>query len=264
MQAVIQKLELKKILNRYYIRIELLDEDGVIRVLDNPFLSDNINFRKQVFGILSSCDNFDLMKLATDNPIPRKTSGYYQNGLQILENENGEWFNLNKKTGLYMCQKPKQKTHDFFDNLVSQSICNVRKDEGIIEMMVSQSGTFQLLFTCNLGSAFYTTGQIYYGFGYPLTIGGSDANPRDIAYSAKMFTSFIVSLMRFYGVNDMLDFGGNKNNLPVVEIVLNEENKITTITNPINGMGLKIDTEYSIVNIFELDKAPKKKLDEKE
>lgn len=89
MQAIIQKLELKNFLNRHYLKVELLDDNGVKRNLDNPFLSDDINFRKQVFGILCACDNFDLMRLATNNPKQRKMIGYYQNGLQILENEMG-------------------------------------------------------------------------------------------------------------------------------------------------------------------------------
>ncbi len=263
MQAVIQKLELKKILNRQYLRVELLDENGIKRVLDNPFLSGDINFRRQVFGILSACDCFDLMKLATNNPIQRKTMGYYQNGLQILENENEEWFNQNKKTGLYMCEKPSQKARDFFDTLVSQNLYNVRKDDGSIEMIVSQSGTFQLLFTSKCGSVFFTTGQIYYGMGYPLTIGRGNANPRDTAFSAKMFTSFIVNLMKFYGINDLLDFGGNKDSLPIVEIGLNNANKITTITNPVSGMGLEIGSEYRIVNIFELEEKERKSKEKK-
>lgn len=127
---------------------------------------------------------------------------------------------------------------------------NGDKEEGVIERIISQSGTFQLLFTCKIGSTFFTTGQIYYGFGYPLTI-GKDAKTSVVALSAKRFTSFIVSLMKLYGINDLLKFGGNTDNLPVVEIELNNDNKITSITNPTTGMGLNISTEYEIVNLFE-------------
>ena len=257
MQAVIQKLELKRILNRCYLRIELLDENGVKRSLDNPFLSDDINFRRQVFGILSACDSFDLMKLAANNPNQRKMIGYYQNGLQILENENGEWLSLNKETGLYICKKPDKKTRKVFDMLIEQNMFNGDKEEGVIEGILSQSGTFQLLFNCKFGATYFTTGQIYYGFGYPLTV-GTNANPSDVALSAKKFTSFIVSLMKLYGINDLLKFGGNIDKLPVVKIELNNDNKITSITNQTTGMGLAIGTEYEIVNIFELEEQREK------
>lgn len=257
MQAIIQKLELKKFLNRCYLRIELLDENGVKRNLENPFLSDDINFRKQVFGILCACNSFDLMKLATNNPKQRKMIGYYQNVLQILENENEEWLSLNRKTGLYRCKKTDKKTRAIFDTLIERKMFNLNKEEGLIKSIVSQSGTFQLQFTCKSSSTNFTTGQIYLGFGYPLI--GTDANPSDVAFSAKKFTSFIVSLMKLYGINDLLKFGGNINNLPVVEIELNNDNKITSITNPITGMGLTIGTEYEIVNIFESEEPKRKK-----
>lgn len=256
MQAIIQKLELKKILNRHYIKMELIDENGVKRSLDNPFLSDDINFRKQVFGILSACDCFDLMMLATDNPKPKKIVGYYQNSLQILENENKEWLSLNKKTVLYECKKPDKNTRAIFDTLVERKIFNGYKEEGIIESIVSRSGTFQLLFTGKSCSTFFITNQIYCGFGYPLTI-GTNANPNVTALSAKGFTSFIVSLMQLFGINDLLKFGGNIDKLPIVEIELNKANKISSITNRSTGMGLLIDKEYKIINIFELEEQKK-------
>lgn len=257
MQAVIQKLELKRILNRYYLKIELLDENGIKRSLDNPFLNDDINFRKQVFGVLSACGSFDLMKLATSNPKQKKMIGYYQNGLQILENENEEWLSLNRETGLYRCKKPNKKTRKVFNMLIEKNMFNVEKEEGIIERIISQSGTFQLTFNVKSGLEYFITGPIYNGFGYPLTV-GTDATPSDVAFFAKKFTSFIVSLMKLYGINDLLQFGGNIDNLPIVEIELNNDNEITTITNPTTGMGLAIDTEYEIINIFELEEQRKK------
>ena len=63
MEAIINKLELKKMLGKYYIKIELKDANGKVRTIDKPFLNDEINFRKQIFGIMSACGTFDLMKL---------------------------------------------------------------------------------------------------------------------------------------------------------------------------------------------------------
>lgn len=72
MKAVIKKVELKRIVNKYYFKITLSDDNGNIFVIDKPFLSDPINFRKQVFGIMAACGCFDLIRLATNNPISKK------------------------------------------------------------------------------------------------------------------------------------------------------------------------------------------------
>lgn len=258
MQAVIQKLELKKILNRHYIKIELIDELGIKRNIDNPLLSDNINFRRLVFGILSACGNYDLMRIATENPEPQKMSGYYQNGLIILENEKGEWLSLDRKIGLYRCQQPTPETRKNFELIIENNMLDLSKDEGIIDRIVSESGVFLLRFIGKSSATHFITGQIYYGLGYPITI-GKNADPSNIAISAKMFTTFITSLMKLYGINDLLQFGGNTDNLPIVEIELNNNNKISTITNPTTGMGLAIGKKYEIINIHELRKQKEEK-----
>lgn len=247
MQAVIQKLELKKIINRHYIKIELIDEFGAKHTIDNPFLSDDINFRRIVFGLLTACGTHDLMRLATSNPETRKMVGYYQNGLQILENENMEWFSLNRKTGLYTCKKPNKKTHQILEELAKRNDLDISTEEGIIEKITSESGTFVMEFSTKAYSTYFVTGQIYYGFGYPISI-GRNADPTNTALSAKLFTSFIESLMKFYGINDLLQFGGKTDNLPIVEIALNKDNKINSITNPTTGIGIKIGNEYEIIN----------------
>jgi len=55
MKAIVKKIELKKMLNKYYLKVTMESQEKEY-VLSNPFLSDPINFRKQVFGILSACD----------------------------------------------------------------------------------------------------------------------------------------------------------------------------------------------------------------
>lgn len=82
--------------------------------------------------------------------------------------------------------------------------------EGYISNVKSESGIFSLLFDSKYGSTYYTTShsQIYQGFGYLINIGNKDdiINSRK---SAKVFTSFITSLMKFYKTNDLLHLGGN-------------------------------------------------------
>lgn len=258
MKAAIRKLELKKIMNRHYIKIELADEKGIPRMVNNSVLSDDIHFRKLVFGILSACNCYDLMRLATSNPNCKKMVGYYQHGLRILENDHKECLTFDEKNCEYTCKKMNRKTRELIDMVVEYKEFHCDKEEGIIECITSQSGTFQLLFTCKAGSTFFTTGQIYTGFGYPLST-RTPVHPDNEAKSARMFTSFIVSLMKLYGVQDLLQFGGVIDQLPEVEISIHNH-KITTITNATTGMGLSIGADYEIINMFELEKQKNKSL----
>lgn len=94
------------------------------------------------------------------------------------------------------------------------------------------------------------TGQIYYGFGYPIGIGSVD-NKDSLKIAATAFQSFIISLMKFYNVTDLLHLGGNIEQYPIVEIELDKNNKIAQISSPVTGMGLKINDGFEIVNNFE-------------
>ena len=254
MEAVIKKIKLKKLINRYYFRIELVDENGCTHILDKPLLCDYINFRRQVFGIMSACGSYDLMKLATTNPIKKRVKGYYINDLQILENENKEWLRYDKGKGKYICDIDK-KGRKIIDLLIAQNMSNIDVMDGKIENIVSRSGVFSMLFTSKSASTFYMTShtQIFWGFGSPINIG----NPEDIVgatESAKVFTSFIVSLMNFYNTDDLLNIGGNIENYPVVEITINNNNEISSITNPSTGMGFSIDKGYEFVNEAQIEK----------
>lgn len=257
MQAVIKKIKLKKFINRYYFKIELKDLDGRTHVINKPLLSDPINFRKQVFGIMSACGSYDLMKLATDKPNAKKVIGYYKNRLQILENEKKEWLTYDNKNGKYICYQSYKEKYKILKKLIAQNIANVSIDEGRIQSIKSESGIFSLLFSGDFGSTFYMTAQIYYGMGYPLNI-GNEKDTDVVKRAAQNFTSFIVCLMNFYGIDDLLQFGGNVDKFPVVEITLNN-NEIDSITNPNTGIGLFITKKYDIVNINELEKSKSKK-----
>lgn len=98
MKANVKSIELKKIINRYYLKITMESQNREY-VVSNPLISDPINFRRQVFGILSACNCYDLMRLAREIPIRKEVIGYYLEGAgyKILENEKGQWFSFNKK-----------------------------------------------------------------------------------------------------------------------------------------------------------------------
>lgn len=137
-----------------------------MHVLDKPLLCDYIYFRRQVFGIMTACDSYDLMWFATTNRIEKRVKGYYINGLQILENENKEWLRYDKEKRKYVCDIDK-------------------KGRRII---------------------------------------------------------------------DLLNIGGNIENYPVVEITINSNNEISSITNPSTGMGFSIDKEYEFISTKQIEK----------
>jgi len=246
MIALINKVELKKSINNYYFKIELTDLNGNIHIINKPFLNDPINFRKQVFGIMAACGNYDLLTLATDNPIKKRVIGYYINGLQMLENEKSEWLTYDKELKEFKCARIDKKKKKIVQTIAESHISDIMIEEGNIECILSESGTIQLLFKGENITSFYLTGQIYYGFGYPLNI-GDEKNIVTVKESSQKFTSFIVSLMHFYGTNDLLHFGGNINKLPIVNISLNN-NQVESITNMSTGLGLSIGKDYNIVD----------------
>lgn len=253
MEAIIKKLELRKIANNYYIKIDLTDSNGNNYTIDNPLLSDPISFRKQVFGIMSACGTYDLMKLSTDNPCPKKVIGYCTRGLEILENHKKHWLTYDNEKDEYICKKNNSKQIKLINSLIKTNTTNLSKKEGKIMSILSQNGVFNLLFSSSTSSAFFTTNQIYYGFGYPINIG----NENDVANtkkSAQIFTSFIVSVMQFYGVNDLLKLGGRIDKFPLVSITVDQNNNVNSIYNLDTGIGLTINDNYGIVNIYELEK----------
>ncbi len=249
MEAIVKKIELKKILSKYYLKITMESEKKEY-ILSNPLLNDPINFRKQVFGILSACNCYDLMKLGRDNPIPKPAIGYYLQGrgYKIFENEKGEWFTFYEKTGRYSCRKADEATKKLIKMAQQNKISAVSIEKGTIEKIISESGTFQILFKREQGGgSFHLAGQIYYGFGHPIHIGDNACESEKID-SAQTFTSYIVNLMKFCREEDMLKLGGEVERYPKVEIMLDHSNKIKTITNAVTGLGLGIERNYEIVD----------------
>ena len=253
MKAMIKKIELKKFMNNYYLKIILSDIEGHTFIIDKPFSSNPINFRKQVFGIMTACDCYDLMRLTTDSPIYKNVIGYYMNGLKIFENEKGEWFSYNSNKGEYICDKIEQNKLKLLETMIEQNVFSIEKLEGTIANIESRSGTFSLLFNGKCTSTFYTCGQqIYYGFGYPISI-GDPSNIESTKRAAKTYTSFIVNLMKFYGIDDLLYFGGNIDKFPIVDVTLNN-NKVDLITNPNTGLGFSINEKYKFISLSDRKK----------
>lgn len=252
MEAVIKKIKLKNILNRYYFSLEIQTVDGKVYYVDKPLLSDPISFRKQVFGIMAACNQFDLLRLSSDNPIYKEVIGYYSNGLQIIENNKNEWFSYNKKTSSYFCDQSSQSVKELFSMAVNKKIPEVSIDKGRIESISSGSGVLQIFFKSNGLGTFMNTGQVYYGFGYPIGIGSVD-DKESIKIASLSFQSFILSIMNFYGVDDLLELSGKIDKYPIVDITV-DKNKIKSITSFETGMGISIGKSYEIINLFSPEK----------
>lgn len=252
MEAVIKKIKLKNILNRYYFSLEIQSVDGKVYHVDKPLLSDPISFRKQVFGIMAACNQFDLLRLSSDNPIYKEVIGYYSNGLQIIENNKNEWFSYNKKTSSYFCDQFSPSVKELFSMAVNKKIPEVSIDKGRIESISSGSGVLQIFFKSNGLGTFMNTGQVYYGFGYPIGIGSVD-DKESIKIASLSFKSFILSIMNFYGVDDLLELSGKIDKYPIVDITV-DKNKIKSITSFETGMGISVGKSYEIINLFSPEK----------
>ena len=250
MEAIIKSIKLKRILNRYYFNIEVQDIEGNYYNIDKPLLSDPVSFRKQVFGIMAACNQFDLLRLGSDNPIYKEVTGYYSNGLQILEDEKGKCFLPNKKTAVYCCEDMNQSVKELFNIAVSRRLPDISVDKGKIESIRSASGVWNIFFNGDgVGTFMQTFGQIYYGFGYPINIGSTE-NKEGIKRASISYQSFVLSIMKFYEVNDLLELAGKVDNYPVVDITV-DKNRIVNITSLETGMGFSIGKNYEIINVFE-------------
>lgn len=252
MEAIIKGIKLKSILNRYYFSLEIQGVDGNVYHVDKPLLSDPISFRKQVFGIMAVCNQFDLLRLGSDTPVYKEVAGYYSNGLQIIENEQDEWFSYDKKRSVYFCDEASKSVKEVFSMAVSRRLPDVSIDKGRIESIASGSGVLQIFFKSNGLGTFMNTRQVYYGFGYPIGIGSTE-DKEGIKSSSLSFQSFILSIMKFYGVTDLLKLSGKVDKYPIVDITF-DKNKVINITSLETGMGISIGKSYEIINVFEPEK----------
>lgn len=251
MEAIITKIKLKKMFKNYYFALELHDELGNVYVVDKPFCNDEIQFRRMVFGIMAACNQFDLLKLGSNNPMYKEVKGYYYNGLEIIENNLDKWFLYNKKNGTYFCSESNKQIKELYDIAAKKNPFDVFVKQGRIESIISGSGVFQVFFNSNGVGTFMNTGQIYYGFGEPIGIGDPN-NGESVKIATSAFQSFILSIMEFYGVNDLLELSGNVDRYPLVDIIV-DGRKVTSITSLETGMGISIGKEYKIVKVLEHD-----------
>jgi len=110
------------------------------------------------------------------------------------------------------------------------------ENRGIIRSIISQSGVFTIMIETEVFATFYVTGNVYFGFGYPLVCTGTELDERYVNLSANQFRTFIESILKIYKVNDLLLLGGNeKENYPKVKISLNSKGDVVAIGNDKNN-----------------------------
>lgn len=241
MEAYISKMEfIRTNKDNCYWRLTFVDDNNnYIGTYSKPNISDEINFRKQTFGILSACNCYDLLKLGSDNPIPLsiffKEKPY--GGVESLINQSGRLLSFRK--GNYETEK----AWNMFNKKKEQK----NYEQGEIRSISSESGCFSTWIKHPYYSTFYVTDQVYYGFGFPITI-GMDATIDDIKRSSKLFTSFLESILKLYDTNDLLDLSRNKNKFPKVNIDIDVLGNITSIYNQETDMTLiEQNSSYQII-----------------
>lgn len=241
MDGYISSIKFKKIDSKHcYWLITVLDKNGnVIGTFGNPSISDRKNFRKQTFGIMSACDNFDLLTLATNDPheleITYKEKNMY-GGVKSIKNKRHEtFFNDNQKYVL------KRNFNPFARN---------DKDDikATIECISSESGVFTIRVNSGYIVTHFVTGQIYYGFGENFP-GGTMANQGDVSEMEDSYQSFIESILKLYHTNDLINLGRNITFYPQINIEQDENGKIIEIGNKEKNFRLReVEDEYIISN----------------
>lgn len=232
-----------------YWEITLIDENGkLIGTLGNKNQNDPYNFRRETFGILASTNCYDLLRLGSPKPNPINiTMIANEKDDKIIKIINKSGLTFEKlNTGLCITKRK------IIENILNKN----PKYPATIESITSRSLTFTLLLMGKHFGTFIEAGNIYYGFGYPLT--SNEVSTDYLLKSCLIYSSFIKSILKFYKTDDLMKLSNTENIVcPKVEIIKNENDEIIGIQNEQTNMAI-IDTQemYEITD----DKEKIKKL----
>lgn len=241
MKALITNIRYKKLDKRHsYWIITINDVNGnLIEELNLSHLSNAQNFRVQTYGILAAINCFDLLRLFTNEPdtLPIYVDGSVTSRLDYLKNLKGHV--LKYSDDKYIVEKGLFKSRKKSEHEI----------EGNISSITSMSGTFGIQIDTEYFSTYFSTGQIYYGFGYPLT-SSYQSNENAKTLSCDMFKSFIESILSFYNTNDLIDLGRTqKIEYPIVEVEFDDNGHINAIGSVVTNFYLvEGPNSYSIIN----------------
>ena len=241
MEGYIKSIKYRK-LNKYegYFLVTIINEKGVkIGTFGSKEFTSPVEFRKETFGIMAALDTFDLLKIGSRTPNKLKVYIKDDNYERIyrITNQNGMTFTKDQNN-LYIVKR----------NII-KNLFNKENQSNIetIESIKSISDTFTMLLTDGPCFRFYVTGDVYYGFGYPL-LERSSIETKYVITSSLQYLTYMRSILKLYGTNDLM-------NLSLTDEV--EYKKITYLTDEsgrIIGIGNKNKNIYLISsqNTYEL------------
>lgn len=241
MEAYISSIKYIKVNKFYgYFKVTLLDKDGsLMGYFGKENLSDPISFRKETFGILSSCNCFDLLKLGGEEITPLEITieiHPIRDIVTSITNQSG--VTLKNVEGNYVLNK----------NILHKFLNYKNEEKAQIENIISRSGVFEMILKGSPFYRFYTTGSVYYGFGYPL-ISFGEINEEDVLLTSTWYHSYITSILKFYKTDDLLTLNRKQPSIyRKVSILIDENNEIYALGNEETNMYLTIqDGKYEMI-----------------
>lgn len=219
MEYYIKNVRFKNV-NKYeaYYLVTLVDEKGnVVGTFGNKKFSTACEFRKATFGIMAAVDCFDLTRLGSDDP--NKLNVCYE------QDKFGKVLKIFNDKGISL-----SKNNDFM-YVTKRNIFARKECYETIENIISSSGTFSMLLTEKPFYVFYVTGNVYYGFGYPLFT-TSEVKSNDINEASLQYLSYIRSILRLYSTKDLMMISRVKDIVArKVDVVFNHKDDIVGIGN---------------------------------
>nr|MDE6142343.1 hypothetical protein [Bacilli bacterium] len=216
-----------------YFEVELIDEFGKkVGVFGSPYITDSVNFRREVFGILLASGINDFLKLGgVEEPtIPITFKCNSRNVVASIHNSKGETFHLNGE-GIYKTEPTIQDNQEIsFGNVTG---------------IISEINALNMTIENEHFHTHYPTGNLYYGFGYPLI--SSSSNPELIAHACNHYKEYIENILDFLGTDDLLRMAGEPIKFPKVLIERDSTGNIIAIGQKEQECHLRItDNNYKI------------------
>lgn len=227
--------------NEGYFSVTLEDAIGnKLGTFGNKNFSSPVEFRKETFGIMAAINCFDLTKIGFNIPDKLEVGLEFDkfDRVQKIINKKGVTFFKNEKY-LY------ESKINLKDLLFGKEI----QEKWTIENIKSQSNTFSVFLMNEHGGGIgYVTNSVYYGFGFPL-ITCSEPNSADILSASLEYMTFIKSILKLYGTDDLMKLCKTTPMRRKVDVIVLENGSIVGIGNSEKDIYLVSgENTYTIVN----------------
>lgn len=243
MEAYISSIKYIKVNKFYgYFKVTLLDKEGnLIGYFGNEELSSPEAFRIETFGILTACNCFDLLRLGGEEIKPLEVWMKYdfrREKVLYIKNNNG----ITLDTDDLFYQTNKEIFHKFRKNK------NEKKVK--IKKIVSESGTYIMYLYGEHCRTCFVPGNLYYGFGYPLTFKKNEVNAEGYLRTVLQYFFYIKNILKFYRTDDLMTLNRKRPSIyRKVSILLDENDEIYAIGNEETNMYLVIkEGKYEIIH----------------